>query len=106
MAKFENVANELAKKFINASDKRYMLNSIVYDMNYLVYTETHEPLGYDAKSAIFKHIFDIVAGREKLELQEGEIMEPQFSDIIFFFERRNFILKQLKTGVRLQAQLN
>ena len=106
MAKFEDVANELAKKFILAKDKRYTLNRIIYDMNYLVYSDTKEPLTYNAKSAIFKHIFNIVAGREQLPAKEGEQVQPEFSDIVFFLERRNVLLKHLQAGVKKQVELN
>ena len=105
MAKFEDVANELARKFIFSKDKRYTLNRIIYDMNYLVYSGTKEPLTYSAKSAIFKHIFDIIAGREILNVN-GVRVEPEFSDIVIFFESRSVLLKHLRAGVRKQAQLN
>lgn len=106
MAKLENVANELAKRFILAKDKKYTLNRIIYDMNYLVYSDTKEPLTYQAKLVIFKHIFDIIAGREKLPLKDGGYLEPDFTDIVLFFERRSSILKHLKSGVKKQAELN
>jgi hypothetical protein len=106
MAKFQDVANELAKKFILSKDKKYALNQIVYDMNYLVYSETKQPLTYHAKSVIFKHIFNIIAGREELVINEGDKFEPTFTDIVIFFERRNAVLKQLQTGIKKQAELN
>jgi hypothetical protein len=106
MAKLEDVANELARKFIFSTDKKYTLNRIIYDMNYLVYSDSKEPLTYYAKSAIFRHIFNIIAGREKLCPKDGESVEPQFSDIVIFFERRSALLKLLRTGVKKQSQLN
>lgn len=106
MAKFTSVANEWAKKFIYAKDKKYALNSIIYDINYLVYSSTKQPLSYKDKSVIFRYIFDIIAGREELKDRDNEQLTPEFSDITLFFERRSYILKQLKTGVQKQAQLN
>lgn len=104
MATFTGIANEMAKKFITAKDKNYALNMIVYNMNYLVYSHNKEPLSYRAKSVIFKHIFDVIAGRETLPLIDGERIVPDFSDIAIFFERRNFILNQLRNG-RKQLEL-
>jgi len=106
MATIISMANEMAKRFICAKDKRYALNMIVYDMNYLVYSHSKEPLNYKLKSAVFNLIFDIIAGREALQLAEGEEIVADFSDIVFFFERRDFILKRLKMGVKQQGELN
>ena len=106
MATISGIANEMAKRFISAKDKKYALNKIVYDMNYFVYSNTGEPLGYKAKSAMFTHIFNIIAGRESLELKEGEAIIPEFSDIVLFFERRDFILKHLRSGIAKQCDLN
>ena len=106
MATITSMANEMAKRFICAKDKKYALNMMIYDMNYLVYSHSKEPLNYKLKSAIFKHVFDVIAGRETLELKDGEKLEPDFSDIVFFFERRDFILKRLRTGVKQQGELN
>jgi hypothetical protein len=106
MAKMTGVANGFAKNFITAKNKRYALNKIVYDLNYLVYAGTTTPLSYKDKAAIITYIFDIVAGRRTLQLKQGERAEINFSDIIFFFERRSFILKHLHAGVKKQADLN
>lgn len=96
----------MAKRFIGAKDKKYELNTIIYDMNYLVYSNTKEPLGYKAKSAMFTHIFDVVAGRETLQQNEGEVLVPDFNDIVIFFEKRDSILKRLKAGIHQQCELN
>jgi hypothetical protein len=106
MAKFVDVANEFAKRFIHAEDKRYALNQIVYDMNYLVFSDTKQPLNYHAKCAIFKHIFNIVAGREELTGKDGEMVKPEFTDIVYFFERRSALLKHLQIGLKKQSELN
>jgi hypothetical protein len=106
MANFTNLANELTKRFIRAKNKKYALNKIVYDINSLVYSDTKEPLCYRAKSAIVKHIFEVIAGRKPLILKEDEQLSHNFSDVVIFFERRSFILKQLKAGVKQQEQLN
>lgn len=99
-------ANEMAKRFIRAKDKKYALNQIVYDMNYLVYSSTQEPLDYRAKSAVFTYIFNVIAGRETLQYAEAEEITPDFNDIIIFFERRDFILKHLRAGIKQQCQFN
>lgn len=106
MATINSMANEMAKRFICARDKKYALNMIIYDMNYLVYSHNKEPLGYKAKSAMFTHIFDVIAGRAELHLVDGEKMSPDFKDITIFFERRDFILKRLRAGVKQQGELN
>lgn len=106
MANIKSTANEMAKRFIRAKDKKYALNQIVYDVNYLVYSNTKEPLEYKAKVAVFTHIFDIIAGRESLQLKEGEVLFPEFKDLVIFFERRDFILKRLRAGIHKQCELN
>ncbi len=106
MANFTNLSNELTKKFIRAANKKYVRNKIVYDVNHLVYSDTKEPLSYRAKSAIIKYIFEVIAGRKPLILKEEERLFANFADVVIFFERRNFILRQLKTGVKRQEELN
>lgn len=106
MANIKSTANEMAKRFIRAKDKKYALNQIVYDVNYLVYSNTKEPLEYKAKVAVFTHIFDIIAGRESLQLKEGEVLFADFKDLVIFFERRDFILKRLRAGIHKQCELN
>jgi len=86
MANFTNVANELTKKFIRAKNKKYTLNKIIYDLNFLVYSDSKQPLTYKAKSAIIKHMFDVVAGRKALTLKEGESLSPNFSDVVIFLK--------------------
>ncbi len=100
------IANEMAKRFIRAKDKKYALNRIVYDMNYLVYSNTKEPLDYKEKSVMFTYIFNVIAGRQTLQLKEGEEIVPDFNDITILFERRDFILKHLRSGIRKQCELN
>jgi len=106
MATITSISSDMAKRFISAKDKKYALNKIIFDMNYLVYSNTKEPLNYKAKSAMFTYIFNVVAGREFLQPKEGETLVPDFSDIVIFFERRDFILKYLKAGIEKQCDLN
>jgi hypothetical protein len=106
MATVTSIANEMAKRFICAKDKKYALNMIIYDMNYLVYSHSKEPLSYKAKSHMFTYIFDVIAGRQALQLKDGEEITPDFKDIVIFFERRDFILKRLRAGIKQQGELN
>lgn len=106
MANISSIANEMAKSFIKANDKNYTLNRLMYDLNFLVYSNTKQPLDYKTKSELFIYIFDVIAGREKLQLKEGEELVPDFTDIVIFFEKRNSILKHLKAGIRKQEKLN
>ena len=106
MANLTGIANELTKKFIRSQNKKYALNKIIYDINYLVYSDTKEPLGYKAKSSIISYMFEVIAGRKALMLTDNEQLTPDFTDIVCFFERRSFILKHLKAGVVSQQELN
>lgn len=106
MATITIIAEEMARRFVRAKDKKYALNMIIYDMNYLVYSNRKEPLDYKAKAAILTYIFDVVAGREILQSKEGEKLVPHFADIVIFFERSDFILKHLKAGIKQQCELN
>ncbi len=85
MANFTNLANDFTKKFIRAKNKKYVLNKIIYDVNYLVYSDTKEPLGYRIKTAILQHVFEVIAGRKSLILKEGEKLSPNFGDVVIFF---------------------
>jgi hypothetical protein len=106
MTTITGIANEMAKRFIYAENKKYAINIIMHDLNYLVYSNNKQPLDYKTKSNLFIYILDVIAGREKLLLKEGEEASPDFSDIVYFFERRDFILKHLKAGIEKQCELN
>lgn len=106
MANFKGIGNELAKRFIQAKNKKYALNKIVHDMNYLVYADTKKPLDHKAKTAIMKHLFDVIAGRKILLNHEGRQIVPDFADVLIFFERRDYIIKQLRISVSHREQHN
>jgi hypothetical protein len=106
MANFKSTGDELAKRFIYAKNKKYALNKIVHDMNYLVYADTKKPLERKGKTAIMKHIFDVVAGRKILLSTDGKQIVANIADVLIFFERRDFIIKQLRISVSHREQLN
>lgn len=106
METITSISNKMAKRFVCAKDKKYALNMIMYDINYLVYTDTKEPLTYGAKAAVIRSIFDVIAGRKTLQLKVGEELIPDFSDIVVFFEKRDFIMRHLKSGIKQQCELN
>jgi hypothetical protein len=106
MAKMTSVAKAFTKQFIAETDKRYALNKIVYELNHLVYAGTKDYLSYKDKAAIITYLFDTIAGRRILYLENGAVLTPEFTDVVHFFERRNFILKHLKAGGKEQAQFN
>ena len=106
MAHYVNIANKMAIDFIRSKDKTYALNKILHDLNFLIYSDTKELLNYNAKAAIMKHIFDLLAGRRAFLKNDSKDLRYEFTDIIIFFERENFIRKQLNTCLKQRIRMN
>jgi hypothetical protein len=106
MAHYANIANKMAIDFIRSKDKTYALNKILHDLNFLIYSDTKELLNYNAKAAIMKHIFDLLAGRRAFLKNDSKDLRYEFTDIIIFFERENFIRKQLNTCLKQRIRMN
>ncbi len=59
MASFTEIANELAKTYVKAKNKKYALNQMIFEINYLSDPKSKQPLDFDAKSAVLKLIHDL-----------------------------------------------
>ncbi len=106
MASFTEIANELAKTYVKAKNKKYALNQMIFEINYLSDPKSKQPLDFDAKSAVLKLIHDFLSGQKIFNLKEGEKINTEFKDITIFFERKNLILKQLQICNTQRAILN
>ena len=106
MANYISIANKLSRDFLLARNKKYALNKILHELNFLVYSDTKQLLSYRAKSAILQKIFDRVAGRITCEKIDGEEIYHEFTDIIIFFEREHFIKSQLKACLKHRGAMN
>jgi hypothetical protein len=106
MAFTEIVANDLAKSFVQAKNKKYALNRMIFEINYLTDPRSKEPLDFVVKSAILLYIDQLISGEEKFDLAEGEELTPVFDDIDVFFKRKNYIIGELKVSGKQKAMLN
>jgi hypothetical protein len=106
MADYIYIANKMAKDFIRSGNKKYALNKIIHDINLLVYSDTKELLSYKAKTAIIKHIIDLLACREMFLRNEVGQAPYNLTDIIIFFERESFIRNQLRTCLKQRTRMN
>jgi len=79
MAHYVNIANKMAIDFIRSKDKTYALNKILHDLNFLIYSDTKELLNYNAKAAIMKHIFDLLAGRRAFLKNDSKDLRYEFT---------------------------
>src|ERR1051325_8482832 len=105
MVSYTKIANDLAKCYVQAKNKNYAINQMVFEINYLSDPKSKEPLNYSAKAAILKQIHELIAGQKTFELNEGEEIIPEVNDITVFFEKKNAILKQLKVCNKQRAML-
>jgi hypothetical protein len=103
---FNEIANELAKSYIEAKNKKYALNQMIFEINYLSDPKSKEPLDFTAKSVVLKLIHELLSGQKTFKLNEGEEIIPEFIGITIFFERKSFIVKQLKVCNKRKAMLN
>jgi hypothetical protein len=106
MPSFTEIANDFAKAYLKAKNKNYALNQMIFEINYLSDPKSKQPLDFKAKSAILKLIHQYLSGQKKVNLDDDENIEPEFEDVTIFFERKNFILKQLQTCNKHKAMLN
>jgi len=106
MPSFTEIANDFAKAYLKAKNKNYALNQMVFEINYLSDPKSKQPLDFKAKSAILKLIHQYLSGQKKFNLNDGEDIIPEFKDVTIFFERKNFILKQLQVCNKQKARLN
>lgn len=106
MPSFTEIANDFAKAYLKAKNKNYALNQMIFEINYLSDPQSKQPLDFKAKSAILKIIHQYLSGQKKFNLDDGETIKPEFKNVTIFFERKNFILKQLQTCNKQKAMLN
>lgn len=106
MASYTQIANDLAKCYVQSKHKRYALNQMIFEINYLSDPKSNEPLDYPAKAAILKLIHELLSGQRVFELKEGEEIIPEFKDITIFFQCQHSILQQLRMGTKERATLN
>jgi hypothetical protein len=106
MASFNEIANDLAKSYIKAKHKKYALNQMIFEINYLSHPQSKQPLDFKAKSAILKLVHQFLSGQKSFNVSDEEEIKPEFRDITIFFERKNFILKQLQICNKQKAMLN
>ena len=106
MASFTAIANELAKKYVESKHKKYALNEMIFEINYLSCPKTKKPLDFSAKAEVYHIIHELLCGTKKLQLKDGEDIYPEFENVTLFFERRRFHLKQLQVCNSQRALLN
>ena len=106
MASYVEIANELAKSYVQSKNKRYALNQMIFELNYLSDPQSKEPLEYQAKAIILKHIHELLSGQRTFKLREGEEIIPEFKDITIFFACKQAIIKELKVSNKQRARLN
>ena len=106
MADHISIANKMARDFLLSKNKKYALNKIIHELNFLVYSDTKEFLSYKAKSTILRRIFDVIAGRRIFPGKDQQNISHEFTDIIIFFEREHFITSQLKACLKHRSVMN
>src|SRR5436190_14626461 len=104
MVSYPEIANELAKCYVQSKHKKYALNQMIFEINYLCDPQSKEPLEYRAKAAILKYIHELLSGQRTFKLREGEEIIPEFKDITIFFSCRQTIIKQLKVSNKERAR--
>ena len=102
----ENVANDLAKSYVQATNKKYAINRMIFEINYLTDPATRQPLDFDIKTAILREIDQYISGEKKMQIEASEQINPVFENINIFFERKKNIVKELKVSAKERAMLN
>lgn len=106
MASLMQIANELAKNYIRAKHKKYALNEMIFEINYLSSPKTNDSLDFKTKAQLYDLIHDFLSGNRDVQLCDDEEIQPVYKDITLFFEKKHFILKQLRTSNSIKIKLN
>jgi hypothetical protein len=99
MATFIEIANELAKNFVQNSNKREAADRIASYINSLVYSGTNTPLTYSDKETIVRHIGEFIGGVRLFSYREGgRVIIAEKRDNATYLEMVGYVLGQLNTN--------
>lgn len=99
MATFIEIANELAKNFVQNSNKRQAAERIASYINNLVYSGTNTPLSYSDKEIIVRYIGEFIAGVRLFSYKDGgRVIIAEKRDNTTYLEMVGYVLGQLNTN--------
>jgi hypothetical protein len=104
MSNLQNMANELAKSFVQSKNKKQAARKIVIELNNFKSSESQTPFDYDKKIAILKLIYEIIYGLKSCESIHDELIRAELNDKIFFIECVDFIIRRLDTEKNKQLK--
>ena len=104
MSNLHDLANELAKSFVESKNKRQAARKIVIELNNFKSSESQKPFDYDKKIAILKLIYEIIYGLKPCESIHEELVKAELNDRIFFIECVDFIIRRLDTEKNKQLK--
>jgi hypothetical protein len=94
MSTLIEVSNDLAKKFIQADNKRHAAKHILNEINSLVYTSSKQSIDEGIKVLIVQIIQELISGKRafKSEINEMPFAKPEHISI--FVSASNKIFKK------------
>ncbi len=90
------IANDLAKTFVDANDKKYVAKHITNEINCLIYAATKRPVEYGVKILIIQVIYELINGKSQFQLEDDETILIEPEHISMFAEIGGKLLDKLR----------
>ena len=78
------IANDLAKTFVKANNKRHAAKRIVNEINCLVYSSPKQPVNDSLKIMIMQVIYELICGKIKFQSNDDEAIFIESENISVF----------------------
>jgi len=88
------ISDDLAKKFIQADNKRHAAKHILNEINSLVYPASKQPIDDGLKRLIVQIIYEMVSGKRPLKLKDNEIVVLKPEHISLFVSMSDKLFKK------------
>jgi hypothetical protein len=92
-------ANDLAKHFVLARNKKAAAAHIVYELNSRIDVESNKHLNETDKKFVLRLVEDIINGHMQFSLKPGEMIVRKQADYKEFIILKKFILSHLINAV-------
>jgi hypothetical protein len=88
------ISGDLAKKFIQADNKKHAAKHILNEINSLVYATSKQSIDEDLKILIVQVIYELISGRRPFKSNDNEIVVIKSEHISTFVSMSDKLFKK------------
>jgi len=88
------ISDDLAKKFIQAENKRHAAKHILNEINSLVHDTSKQPIDDGLKSLIVQLIYELISGKRSFKSKVDEIVFVKPEHIALFISMSDKLFKK------------